>query len=650
MTTAIIDLMGLKFNIPDYQRGYRWEEQEVTELLDDLWDFNNSNDSGDFYCLQPIVLKKNEDDSFDVLDGQQRLTTLYILLVYLEDMRKSPEYDKSLFTLNYSTRTDCEIFLKEKKFINGEIDDSNIDYYHIGKAYQAIDKWFKKEEHKSAKREMLFILLDETVRDDNRKKKNNVGVIKYIVEDSENSKDVSIRLNIDEIALLFNEAVKDENRKKNRNVRVIKYIVEDTENPIDVFIRLNIGKIPLTDAELTKALLLQADKYSSSELKYNRMKLHNIATEWDNIETELQKENFWGFIGDQTIKDKTHIEFIFNIIADKLQEKYKYFEEKPKKYSTFLIFSKYLEDLMRAKKDGSLLTRIEAVEKIWGEVVEYFEYFKEWYNDTTLYHNIGFLLNHRSYKSYSKYIGNLVEKSKTLSKTQFVEYVEDLIGNVIELSKGINELHYNNDTTPIHRLLLIHNVFSTMKSDKENARFPFNLYKEEKKWSLEHIHAQNSENIKDREKQNTWIDDHVRSFSNSDDDDIKAIVEKLISMRKAKKIEQTVFDAIVADIDMIMDDKNGLSGDEIHKLENLCLLDSSTNSHLNNSVFEVKREKIKTRSRDGFYIPLCTRNAFLKAYTEYPQDNIYWKEEDRKGYLKSIQDVYNHFVKPEKQS
>ena len=82
----ICELMGQNFPIPHYQRGYRWENQEVTELLDDLWAFENDAEPGDFYCLQPIVLQKNDEGNFDVLDGQQRLTTLYLILVYLENV------------------------------------------------------------------------------------------------------------------------------------------------------------------------------------------------------------------------------------------------------------------------------------------------------------------------------------------------------------------------------------------------------------------------------------------------------------------------------------------------------------------------------------------------------------------------------------
>lgn len=227
-TIPLIELFSENFNIPHYQRGYRWEQQEVTELLDDLWNFCKDRESGDFYCLQPIVLQQNEKKNYDVLDGQQRLTTLYLLLVYLEDKRFEDGYNQPLFSLNYETREKCEEFLTQKKFIN-VIDETNIDFYHICKAYECIDLWFNDSKHRGAKAKLVPILMDD-------------------------------------------------NSKGNRNVRFIKYEVEKEINPIEVFIRLNVGKIPLTDAELTKALLLQSDKYVPDELKFIKMRLFEIAT------------------------------------------------------------------------------------------------------------------------------------------------------------------------------------------------------------------------------------------------------------------------------------------------------------------------------------------------------------------------------------
>jgi len=55
-------LIKEQFIIPAYQRGYRWDEKQVTELLDDLWEFiNKEKKKGEFYCLQPIVVIRRDD-------------------------------------------------------------------------------------------------------------------------------------------------------------------------------------------------------------------------------------------------------------------------------------------------------------------------------------------------------------------------------------------------------------------------------------------------------------------------------------------------------------------------------------------------------------------------------------------------------------
>ena len=75
-------LLDRKFNIPSFQRGYRWEKRQVTELLDDLKEFidtvidnDQNNKQGQFYCLQPVVVQPNtqQQDVYDIIDGQQRL-------------------------------------------------------------------------------------------------------------------------------------------------------------------------------------------------------------------------------------------------------------------------------------------------------------------------------------------------------------------------------------------------------------------------------------------------------------------------------------------------------------------------------------------------------------------------------------------------
>ena len=66
--------------IPRYQRAYAWEDKEIVQLIDDI------NDStGDYYIGSLVVAKvKDKVETYEVVDGQQRLTTLYLLLHYLK--------------------------------------------------------------------------------------------------------------------------------------------------------------------------------------------------------------------------------------------------------------------------------------------------------------------------------------------------------------------------------------------------------------------------------------------------------------------------------------------------------------------------------------------------------------------------------------
>ena len=80
---SINQLTGETFIIPDYQRGYRWQPTLVEQLLNDLWEFAHSHQFAlssekSPYCLQPIVVSQREDGRWEVIDGQQRLTTIYL--------------------------------------------------------------------------------------------------------------------------------------------------------------------------------------------------------------------------------------------------------------------------------------------------------------------------------------------------------------------------------------------------------------------------------------------------------------------------------------------------------------------------------------------------------------------------------------------
>lgn len=135
LDTKLVGSIEGKFYVPSYQRGYRWGRDEVTRLLEDISVNGTKN-----YCLQPVVVRKN-GDRFELIDGQQRLTTLFILLQYIKREFKPRITIK--YELSYETRDKSAEFLNN---IDASLTDSNIDFFHIYQAYQVIDDWFKSQE------------------------------------------------------------------------------------------------------------------------------------------------------------------------------------------------------------------------------------------------------------------------------------------------------------------------------------------------------------------------------------------------------------------------------------------------------------------------------------------------------------------------
>lgn len=189
-TKFVADIRG-SFYIPSYQRGYRWSETEVVRLLDDIYQNGKKN-----YCLQPVVVRKKEDQ-YELIDGQQRLTTLYLIYKYMKNV--NPFFNEPAFTLSYQTRDQSEEFLKTLDMTK---QDDNIDFWFISKAYNTIKEWFEQD---------LQIRV--------------MHIFEYLKED----------------------------------VKIIWYEVGESEDAISLFTRLNIGKIPLTSAELVKAMFLSRD-------------------------------------------------------------------------------------------------------------------------------------------------------------------------------------------------------------------------------------------------------------------------------------------------------------------------------------------------------------------------------------------------------
>lgn len=622
----ICNLLGEDFFIPRYQRGYRWGKQEITELLNDLKDYstlvcNRENKISKFYCLQPIVVKEkswvnsnnNSKQGWEVIDGQQRLTTLFLILNFLEPLRKNISFKhipnkEQLYSLNFETREDSEIFFKNKKFVDG-VRVENVDYYHISKAYEIISDWF---EVNGANYEILNVLLKESY---------NVSVIWY-------------------------EAIDEKS-------------AEDKEKAsIELFTRLNEGKIPLTDAELIKALLLQSDLYPKDNIKYIKQRLFEIASEWDIIEANLQDEKMWLFINDFESTPSSRIELIFKMLAEKWngyqnEALISYVDEdgkrvKPKHFE-FMVFDKYLSNQRLANCDEDILMPINTV---WEEVKEIYNTLYDWYQDHTLYHYIGYLLANE--KSKTKLIYELIgsETDKDIFLNNIKKRVAEKV-KIVKLDKDTNQpielssLVYGSDNSSIISILLLFNVETLVKHDRENARFPFHLYKSEKITSIEHIHPQNPEEIvTDESRALEWINSHQQSFNDLMTKLDSSILDKInFNLNSLKvKFNKELFAATYSEVIKFYSEIADFKENEEHTLYNLALVDKDTNSSLNNSFFDIKRNLLK-ENRLERYIPVCTERAFAKYYSKNPKEMIFWSNEDRKAYFTEIESVYNSFIK-----
>ena len=188
------------FFVPSYQRGYRWSKNEVLQLLEDIEEYLEKKQGAEDYYLQPIVVKDKGNNTYELIDGQQRLTTLK--LIYLALYEAYPGvFGKSKFRIVYETRVATELFLDDP--LNASGIRMNVDFSYIKSAFINIKEWFATEKHSKVSWLMKFY---------------------PFLED---------------------------------HLRIIWYEVPQDYNSISLFTRLNIGRIPLTDAELVRALIFR---------------------------------------------------------------------------------------------------------------------------------------------------------------------------------------------------------------------------------------------------------------------------------------------------------------------------------------------------------------------------------------------------------
>ena len=619
-TMADLQLEKASFYIDAYQRGYRWTQSEVRALLEDIREFSqttykgNGRENDKFYCLQPIIVTKNENNQWKVIDGQQRLTTLFLIYTYYINNvagRIKPEHP---YTLSYKNKDKLESCLVELASGDFYTDDDfavlteyleDIDCYFIIEAYKEICRYFGK------------IL-------ENPKIQNQINDMKSVFDNY---------------------------------MKIIWYeLVDcDSEQEVTIFTKVNMGKIPLTNAELIKALLLKDEGEAIKSYQ------ENIAVKWDDIEAKLLDETFWSFLVNGTNVYSTRIDFIFDIMAHDVNETIlkvvvdqneSYYVEKKynPNYFSFYVFNNYMRYL-----DSNPETSKDKIKTIWDKICEYYRMFNDWYKHRTWYHLIGYNIYNAGKKNIEKIydLSNLYKKNeigkghKTFFESELKKMtLKSLVkGNSTkeDLANFISGLSYGSDNNKIKSVLLVYNLAVLEVEEKTDVRFAFDKFKEKNAWDIEHINAVADGRPADEADIETnecliWLQNSLNlpdldKITYDNNRPIQELIEEVINNKlylyknnNTKFVK--VYEAIVNYFNDLVTPNN---------IGNLTLLDAITNRSYKNDVFPLKRKKIIERCCSEAYIPLGTKKVFLKAYLE-ANNLLKWTQDDFDNYVDDIID------------
>lgn len=669
---TIRDLLDKKFFVPNYQRGYRWTQTQVNDLLEDITEFigqqaqkytktsskekaaENTIQENDFYCIQPLVVSesptknfrtciqqalKTADDNqafrgvqkatdkevrWEVIDGQQRLTTIFLILRELGISNP--------FAMEYARWADNLETMVENL---GENETTTIDSFHLRNAQKTIEAYFKdcSNEDKETFQNTLL---------------NRVQFIWY---------------------------------------------VSANEDPVKVFIRLNIGKIGLTNAELIKALFLRRTNFDGHDRQKIRLQQQEIASRWDEIETTLQDDEFWMFLHTPNYEKPTRIDYLFELICDMKSLDSDIEDEKRKDeilgrddYRTFRYFHAYFHS-ERAKSNAEQKGKT-VIDVCWEKVDSIFATFKEWFDDLRLYHYVGYLIER----------GETPKELLALwrSKCEKGQFYEEIVKKIKEKIKTCRDLgqQYEIDGHLSKKycqpLLLLHNIQSVITQNADETakygtktfyKFPFHLYKAEV-WNVEHIDSNTENSLNEKKDKEVWLKS-AWLFIGEDHASTKNLI--LDYFRSSPEEQEPLFEKLYGEISNIIKTNNPHPMDESGKnmIGNFVLLDEHTNKSYGNAIFPMKKMillgkaqgvewqieeianggvlegfKLKESRIDGVpedkklktaFVPPVTLQAFLKAFNPLSNNPYSWDGADAENYINNIFETLKDFgvTKPE---
>lgn len=614
------------FVIPSYQRGYRWESKtdeqdhevrQVDDLLDDLTHFvtKNANNSANYY-LQPLMVKPRYDENnqlvWDVLDGQQRLTTILLILKCLNERLCQNAY--SLYKVEYANRSKIVFEKISYNQNNPDYDypkpNENLDSFFVRKAKDRIEKWYDKnvttQQKKDKLKEALFY--EDSSRDPSSSPNLRILFIWYNAEPLITSQSITSSTSI--------------------------------EHDIKIFNRLNGGKISLTNSELLKALFLLCVKvYTVHKLANSQIPLIDAETlvrKWDEMERKFQDNEFWNAISLRNKSYENRLDYLFDFIRES--------DNHAKTNNSYRYFYNILKPLLTNPDPQTL-------EKKWDEVKRAFDTLCKWHENTTLHNYIGFLIDCGMPPSAIQKEIKEGKPNKSAITTVF-----ELIKKKISIKEeDISLLRYHGDENKIRLILLLFNVET---SEIHNERFSFDQYRG-RKYDIEHINSQTDYAIVIPNERIEWIKDQAlyslkedrlsMDVNHTDYAKIKELINNGEELLKAGiNMKQPDFKDYRQKVEQYYAPQLSSNADK-DWIGNLTLLNSAINREYKNALFPQKLRTIKRSDQEGEYIPPCTRYLFMKYYSNtksnFSSFNMQrWNEDDQQDYVNSIINTLKNFL------
>lgn len=301
------------FNIPSYQRPYVWTEENVSELLEDIT-YTFKNNPKEMYFMGSLVLQSKGNNEYDILDGQQRLTTLSLILATIRDLINCKSIKEEIQNNLYQKGKETEDIPSRNRFIFGIRNEVQIFF----------ENYIIKEDGINN--------IEKVLEDDNFK--NNISILnminvikvikKYFIDNFE--EELSLESLTETSLLKFIVFLK--------KYLIFAYVCSDTrEQAFRLFTILNNRGIPLTTADILKSLNLDKIPDETQRNEY--------AKKWEELEQKYgdRFDRFLNFIRTIKLKEKAR--------KNLLEE----FEEKIYK-KDIMIYGKESIDYLKTTSDN----------------------------------------------------------------------------------------------------------------------------------------------------------------------------------------------------------------------------------------------------------------------------------------------------------